>query len=155
MDFNKADKLLDNYFAGKTSLEEEKWLQEYFNSEEEMPPEQVYAADMFRFFRQEAASEYLENERPAARFRRGSLLKVASIAAAILIFIAALLFFQKPAEPFAYAYINGFPITDKETAMQETERTLALVSEKLNHSMADLSYLSRLTDIKEKFTKDK
>ena len=155
MDFNKADKLLDNYFAGKTSLEEEKWLQEYFNSEEEMPPEQVYAADMFRFFRQEAASEYLENEGPAARFRRGSILKVAIIAAAILILIAALLFLQKPAEPVTYAYMNGVPITDKETAMQETEKTLALVSEKLNQSTADLSHLSRLTDIKEKFTKEK
>lgn len=155
MDFNKADKLLDKYFAGKTSLEEEKWLQEYFNSEAEIPPDQVYAADMFRFFRLEAATEYLENERPATRYRRGSLLKVASIAAAILILIAALIFLQKPAERVAYAYINGFPITDKETAMQETEKTLALVSEKLNHSTADLYYLSRFTDIKEKFTKDK
>ena len=155
MDYNKADKLLDKYFAGDTSLEEEKWLQEYFNSEVKIPQDQVYAAELFRFFGREAATEYLENERPAVRYRRGSMVNVASIAAAILILIAALIFLQKSAEPVAYAYINGFPITDKETAMQETEKTLALVSEKLNQSTADLSHLSRLTDIKEKFTKEK
>ncbi len=155
MDFNKANKLLDKYFAGETSLEEEKWLQEYFNSEREIPQDQVYAAELFRFFGREAVTEYIENERLITQYRRGSLLKVASIAAAMLILIAALLFIQKPAEPVVYAYINGVPITDKEIAMQETEKALALVSEKLNHSTADLSYLSRLADIKEKFTKEK
>ena len=155
MDFNKANKLLDKYFAGETSLEEEKWLQEYFNSEREIPQDQVYAAELFRFFGREAVTEYIENERLITQYRRGSLLKVASIAAAMLILIAALLFIQKPAEPVAYAYINGVPITNKEIALEETEKTLALVSEKLNQSTADLSYLSRLTDIKEKFTKEK
>jgi hypothetical protein len=79
----------------------------------------------------------------------------AGVAAAVLILIGAYLFLQKPYEPVAYAYINGIPITDKEMAIEETEKALTLVSEKLNQSTADLSHLSKLTDIKEIFTKEK
>lgn len=155
MDFNKADRLLEKYVAGETSLGEEKWLREYFGSEEDLPPDQAYAGELFRYFRQEATLEYKETTRSATRFRRGTLLMVASVAAAVLILIGALLFFHKPVEPVAYAYINGLPITDKEIAIGETEKALGLISEKLNQSTTDLSYLSKLTDIKEKFTKDK
>ncbi len=155
MDFNKADRLLEKYFAGDTSLGEEKRLQEYFNREEDVPPDQAYAAGLFRYFRQEATLEYKEPARSATRFGRVSLLKVAGVAAAALILIGALFFLQKPDEPVAYAYINGLAITDREMAIEETQKALALISEKFNQSTADLSYLSKITDIKEKFTKDK
>ncbi len=43
----------------------------------------------------------------------------------------------------------------KELAIDETQKALLLISEKLSHSTADLSYLSKFTDIEKKFTKNK
>ena len=154
MDFNKANKIMEKYFAGETTLCEEKWLQEYFSSKKDLPPNQAYAGELFRFFRQEATLEYKNTVRSATPFGRGSLKIVAGVAAAALILVGAFLFIQKPYEPVTYAYINGIPITDKEIAIEETEKVFTMISEKLNRSTAELSYFSKLTDIKEKFTKD-
>ncbi len=155
MDFKKADKLLEKYFAGETSLSEEKWLQEYFSREENAQPGQEYAGELFRYFRQEATLEYEEAGRPGTRFGMAPIIKIAGIAAAILILAGTLFFLQKPDEPVTYAYINGVPVTDKELAIDETQKALLLISEKLSHSTADLLYLSKFTDIEKKFTKNK
>ncbi len=160
MDFNKPDRLLEKYFAGDTSLSEEKWLQEYFAGEAITSSGQEYAKELFRYFRQEgdleeAALEYKEATRPASWFGKASNLRIAGIAAAILILIGTMFFLMKPDEPVVYAYINGVAISDKELAMDETQKALSLISEKLSESTADLSHLSKLNDIKEAFTKHK
>ncbi len=153
MDSKQADKLLEKYFAGETSISEEKWLQEYFSQEDNPQPGQKYAGELFRYFRQEATLKYVETDNARLRFSRISLLKIAAAAAVFLILAGTLFFMTRPDEPVAYAYINGVPITDQDMATDETQKVLSLISEKLNKSTADLAYLSKLTDIEEKFTK--
>ncbi len=158
MDFNKADRLLEKYIAGDTSLSEEKWLREYFASEAITSPGQEYAKELFRYFRQEgdleeAATEYKEVKRPASWFGRAIFQRMAGIAAAILILAGTMFFLKKPDEPVVYAYINGVAISDKDLAMDETQKALLLITEKLSESTAGLSHLSVFSNIKEAFTK--
>jgi hypothetical protein len=153
MDYRKADTLLEKYFAGETSLSEEKWLQEYFNNNKIEQKDHEYAREIFRYFRQEASMVYRKDSKPQTRFNRAFITRMAGIAAALMILASTLFFLNKPREPIAYAYINGMPVTDKDLAIEETEKVLLLVSNQFNRSTTDLSHLKRLADIEKKFTK--
>lgn len=153
MDYRKADKLLAKYFAGDTSLSEEKWLQDYFDNNKIVQHDQEYAREIFRYFRQEAGMVYKEDNKAQARFSSIFLARIAGIAAALMILAGTMFFLNKPHEPVTYAYINGMPVTDKDLAIEETQKVLLMISNQFNRSTTDLSHLNRLSDIEKKFAK--
>ena len=80
------DKLLNKYFEGETSLNEEKWLRDYFNRKN-LPEQYEEYAPMFRHFAAKIESQSNEERiNPIARNRKMLFFfKYSSIAACILI----------------------------------------------------------------------
>ncbi|MCU6167891.1 hypothetical protein KWH76_24100, partial [Enterobacter roggenkampii] len=59
---NDIDKILEKYFDGETSLEEEKILRQYFRQPEIEERHKMYAS-MFNFFSQERKEAVIEKKK--------------------------------------------------------------------------------------------
>lgn len=119
----KMDELVEKYWQGETSLEEEQLLQQHFkNNSAENGPEKA----LFTFFESEQANTYTkEVKMPKAKIRFLSP-KVMSIAASLAILLAALWTFNQYNQSS-----NQTVIDDPEIAMQLTREAFALLNGKV------------------------
>ncbi len=151
-------KILDRFYRGDTTLEEEKKLEEYFSSTS-VPEEFIPDKELFRSFRSEndiiAVPENLnrnilatidEVERKATRTRRISLVSLSGLAAGLLVMITVYVFYIRPDGP---SLIASNQITDTYDdpmdAYEEAKRTLTFVSAKLNSGTKELEYVKEIT----------
>ncbi|MCB0654309.1 MAG: hypothetical protein KDC85_23720 [Saprospiraceae bacterium] len=110
MNNSKLEQLLDKYFAGETSLQEEKQLKSYFSYGDVHPDFKEYAP-LFRFFEDAGDEQLPENfdeklmarinspiempQRTAKRFNL-NIKYLSRIAAALLFILAAYYFYEAP-----------------------------------------------------------
>lgn len=140
---NNEDELVEKYFKGETSLEEEAELNTYFNSGQIDSKHQIYQP-LFQYFKKEQEVEVskgfdkklfekIENQGAKViqlRSFRRRLLRVAAVA---VVFFAAYLFFNKPAEPTPPVVDwSAYEIHDEQLAYEETVKALKLLSSKIN-----------------------
>jgi hypothetical protein len=116
--------LIDKYFEGQTSLNEEKMLQRYFRQKNIPAALEVYRP-MFQYF---------TLERKARRRRRPSLLQMwlpVSSAAAVFLFFVIKLALTTPENLSADSrvYIDGKRYTDVELIQTEALKALEYFSE--------------------------
>jgi hypothetical protein len=107
---NDISPLLDKYFEGNSSSEDEKTLRRYF-AQDGLPEElQVYAA-LFRFLDDESTAQNALNEIASVRRRRFPLRQVWAVAAVLL---AAVLLLMRPSSSSdeSCAWVDGRRITD-------------------------------------------
>lgn len=140
-------KLLDRYFAGETTLQEEKQLRTYFNQAEVHESLRMYQP-MFRFFQQEQAQKLdavfderllqkLEQAPPIRLKVRRLRVWLTSAAAILIVAFAAWWMYPQlvslPAEPVAQAidWSKYEPETPEE-AYQVLKASLKTTSEELN-----------------------
>jgi hypothetical protein len=135
------DQLLDKYWEGQSSLEEEKSLQQYFSGDEIANQHLAYQS-LFQFFEKEKEQTYtkdIELDLPPQKeavIRSISKFKWRAIAAAI----AFLLFasygvwqISQPTEAERIAQVwEENETTDPEQALEEFKSALLLASAKLN-----------------------
>ena len=149
MEFKDLQILLDKYFDGESTLEEDMQIKRFFRENSNLPDELKRTRAMFDFFQKESSNK-LEKElnfiketqkTKPAKIQRIVYL-ITSIAASILLFFSVLTYMNKTNEQKIYAYVNGKPVMDKEQAKQETEKALLLVSKNLNEGTKSLKYLS-------------
>lgn len=138
MNNQKIQKLLDRYFEGETSLEEEAALKEYFRGEQIDPEFKPFQA-LFQYFeseRQPALSKDFEQRvlakiQSQKRLRIGWVYRIAAAAA----IIAGIVFFfprhEEPTGPIAINWEQYEPETEEE-AMAQATAALQLLAEKLN-----------------------
>ncbi|MEO1261863.1 MAG: hypothetical protein AAFZ15_23875 [Bacteroidota bacterium] len=134
--------LLEKYFAGETSIEEETRLKAYFNGGQVDPALQQYQP-LFQYFNQEQAVQ-LSEDFDAKLFRKmdggAKIVQMRSwrrrmlrVAAAIAVMLCAYLVFQKPEPPQNHKIDwAAYEINDEQMAYEETVRALKLLSSKLN-----------------------
>lgn len=137
--------LIEKYFEGETSLEEEARLRAYFNGEEVSEDLKVYQP-LFEHFATEQSQELsadfdqklfqkLENQGGKIvqlRVWPKYLLRVAAVAAVLLV---ALVFVSKPtssAQQTAAIDWSKYEVKDEKVAYEETVKALKLLSSKLN-----------------------
>lgn len=141
--------LLQRYFNGESSLEDEKMLEAYFTGENVAEELQEYA----EFFGglsvlsgsvddstiEEDVMDYiLENEHlEKTRFRK-MWITVTGIAASVIIVLGGFLFFQEQQKPFKDTYKNP------EQAFAVAQQTLQFVGSKYNKGVAELSNFGKL-----------
>lgn len=132
--------LLERYFEGMTTLEEERLLREYFSAGEDIPHDLLYARAIFGAFHDASSAAvpdmpagFREKTRPCRRrgmSRTQWILTGAAASAAAAVFI--LIFVRQkepaPAPETIYCYVNNVPVTDYETAARYAENTLELIS---------------------------
>jgi len=127
--------LIDKYFDGESSAEEEKILRRYF-TQEDLPEELKVYASLFRFLDDEATALAILNEirseekRPARRrlLSLRNLRTIAAVAATLL--IAVLLLTRpdrKPALTGSYVWVDGKQITDPATVRKYAEASFGKI----------------------------
>jgi len=141
MDYKLINQLLEKYWEGESTLEEEQQLKAYFNSseladehKEFVPLFQYLKSEKEQLLRTEVIDTTLqrieeEAQKPVAKTRR--LYIVLSRAAAVLLLLAASfqVYQYQTQEEQKALYVE---IEDPEEAYQKTKEALMLVSKELN-----------------------
>ena len=151
-------KVLERFYQGETTLEEEKQLEEYFSStavpEELLPDKELFlglteADDQIHVpsdLNQKVLSTLEQVERKEVRTRRISLFSLSGLAAGILVLIAVYLFFVRTDGPTRFASSEMVDTYDDPMdAYEEAKRALTYVSAKLNNGTSELKHVQQVS----------
>ncbi len=141
--------LLQLYFEGETSLEDEKRLEEYFRSGEvadELKEYNGFFAGISELAEvageatiEEDVMDYiLENENREKSKYRQMWLMVTGIAASVIIILGGILFYEQQQKSFEDSFDSP------EAAYACATQTLKFVSSKYNKGLAELSNFNKL-----------
>lgn len=158
MDLQKIKILLDKYYKGETSLEEERILKEYFGqqnpSDKDIADKQIlnyFNSDKIAVpanFNQEI-NTIIENEWKRDTKRRFiRIVKWSSSVAAVFIIAVGILILTKDKPPL---YTDTYKTTDE--AYLETKKVLLYISNTMNNKTAGIKYLSNFNDTFEQCSK--
>lgn len=151
---HKIEELIERFFEGMTSNEEEKELYKFFSSNE-IPEHLKKYKPVFEYFEQGIVDETNKNEdiktiqqQESPKNRKRLIYTVSGIAASILIVLSGYYLFNKDSaefNPYEGSYIvrNGVRITDMniiqselentyQEVMQQQEKTKKTIEETLN-----------------------
>jgi hypothetical protein len=154
----KVRKMLERFYQGESTLEEEKWLEDYFSSTtvpEELLPDQ----ELFRTFRKvdnsivvpdDLNKKILETidreERKVIRTRRISVFSLSGLAAGILAIVAVYVFFLRTDSPRLLAdRTMEDTYQDPIEAYAQAKETLAYVADKLNSGTSELKHVQQVS----------
>jgi len=151
--------LLEKYYEGATTSEEELLLKKFFSGEN-IPPDLSNDKEIFRYYMQmaeipEPSTKFeeriisaidRENEKIAGFKRRKLFGTLSGIAAAMLILAGTYFFFTNRSEP-------RDTYSDPEVAYAETMKILYDVSARLNHGTQALGQIGALQDETQKTLK--
>ncbi|MBC35472.1 MAG: hypothetical protein CL663_05465 [Bacteroidetes bacterium] len=151
MNSRRIEILLERYFSGETSLEDEKLLMEYFQGDD-IPSHLQSLKGQFEYYSDEKEKEFLdesfdnkiidliqsEEEKSVKNTRRMYLYMASGIAASVLILMS--LFFKF--DPLTKKVEETF--SDPEMAYNETRKALLLVSQTLNSGLEPMSKASKM-----------
>jgi hypothetical protein len=153
---DKVRKMLERFYQGESSLEEERLLEQYFSSTA-VPEEMLPDRELFQALRTEEDPVIIpeglndriigvldREERKEQRSRRISLYSLSGLAAGILALIAVYVFFLRTDDPGLLASQEQVDTySDPQDAYEEAKRTLAYVSQKLNQGTSGLDHMKQ------------
>ena len=155
MEFNDINNLINRYFDGDTSQEDELVLARYFEECSDLPEEHKVVKAMFDSFAQIRTEKPLQRTTPTRRWAiswRKVNHYVASIAAAvcgvICITVIALTSAKEEAtlpSECLVCHIDGVRINDQSIAMAETNRILEGVAVNVQSAMQCVNSITNLS----------
>ena len=162
MELSRIKILVDKYFDGLTSLEEEQELAHYFAQAEDIPEEYQAVKMMLGAFDALSKETPKSDVKVAVKAKRNNIFRpnikwIAGVAAAVVTLIGVAITLTPsgetinvPAEPTpAYVcYVNGVKVEDDKLAYAEASRILGNVSEDIQLAMAEVNRLTHYTLIK-------
>jgi len=151
-------KMLERFYRGETTLEEERLLREYFSSAR-VPEELLADRDLFRSL--EPSGNFVtvpdslnrkilevidKQEKKEVRTRRISVFALSGLAAGLLVVIALYVGYFRVDQTvqMASSQITD-TYNDPQDAYEEAKRTLSYVSAKLNTGTSELEYVKKIT----------
>ena len=149
-------KLLDRFYTGETTLEEEQILQDYFSSTS-IPEELMPDRDLFRSLgtsdsvavpedlNQKILDVIDQQEKKVVRTRRISVFSLSGLAAGLLVVIALYMGYFRADRPGMLAYQMTDTYENPQDAYEEARRTLAYVSAKLNTGTSGLEHVKQVS----------
>ncbi len=121
---NMMDDLIEKYFEGETSLQEEKLIREYFENGNIQERHQAYAP-MFGFLTQERKKVSVT----ARKKKKLPLFAWASIAASIVLLLSVRIFLSsQQGTNVSVVYVNGVKISDSQTINKQALNSIQSVS---------------------------
>ena len=153
MNAKELNRLIEKYYNGETSEEEEKSLREYFKRDD-IPYGYETEKDIFRYYtaagavpessadfaaRIISAIDIVDKQERPVKFRKYVLLYL-SAAAGMLILVGSWFFFVHRSEP-------GDTFTDPAIAYAETMKVLIGVSSQLNHATRALEPVGKINEM--------
>lgn len=160
MELLKIEQLLDKYWEGVTSLQEEEQLKHYFNTQE-VPAHLQATAQLFRSFSRESEHSYLDDhfddellgkiERSSA-FSFSRYRKVFNMAAAISVLVISgiWLFSSNSSQVQSDLAYTENTYEDPQLAYEQTRQALLLVSSIMNEGTQHLEKLESFSEAQEK-----
>lgn len=148
MELNKIDILINRYFEGETTLDEERTIATYLATTETLPDKHIALKAMF-----EALGLLKEIKAPQSKPQRRSIAlsqfrRVAIAAACIFfgVFITARTITSNTlhAEPMIICYVDGAKVNDQQTAEDEMRRILGNMNQNINLAMARIDKVNTL-----------
>jgi len=133
------NELLEKYFRGETTLQEEKELRQYFSTGNVSPEHQIYSA-LFENFEQEmkeTAPRPVHRFLPEVKIRKRIWIQSFAITGIAASFIL-LFWIRLPQSSEDFAVINGKRIDNTEYIQRYTEKKLIKVNTMLARSMKPL-----------------
>ena len=160
---NRIGMLLERYFNGETTLQEESSLREYFNRQVIDPEFQKYSS-LFNYFSKQM-SEYCSIQtselempeepvvvKPYAHFRRHAIAKNVLFRSYSLTAAAALAVFAYFIWPVQQngveMMVGGVKVNNEQLAISKTDTQLAKISSMMNQVTEKTSSLNKLGDVK-------
>jgi hypothetical protein len=151
-------KMLDRFYAGETTLEEENRLQDYFSAAR-IPEELIPDKDLFQSLgtatdsvpvpeglNQKILSVISEQEKKVIRTRRISVFSLSGLAAGLLVVIALYVgYFKNNGGGRLASNQMTDTYTDPRVAYEEAKRTLAYVSAKLSTGTDELEHVAQVS----------
>ena len=149
-------KLLDRFYTGETTLEEEQILQDYFSSTS-IPEELMPDRDLFRTLgtsdsvavpeglNQKILDVIDQQEKKVVRTRRISVFSLSGLAAGLLVVIALYMGYFRADRPGMLAHQLTDTYENPQDAYEEARRTLAFVSAKLNTGTSGLEHVKQVS----------
>ncbi|MCD6090571.1 MAG: hypothetical protein J7J72_03660 [Bacteroidales bacterium] len=144
MDYREIKTLLEKYLEGESSIQEEDELKRFFNENENIPEELLFAKKLFRFFGDEKTIEYTKEFEHKKPRRKINLYTLSGIAATLLLALFFVFSNYKTKEKIIYAYINGEAITDINIAKEQTKQILYATSQKISTGIESLNRVGDL-----------
>lgn len=142
MELVKLEALLEAYFEGNTSIEEENSLREYFTGGHVAPQFEMYVPMFLGFQIASEEKTSIEIELPSAKIR--SLKPWYGIAATLLVGLGIA----------GFMFFNGSGLTAEEeealAAYREAQSSLQLMSENLNKGTSSIALLEEFSKGQEK-----
>ena len=150
MELDKIEKTLNNYFEGETSSAEENELKAYFASSNVAQHLEQYKS-VFGYFSQ-AQSQQFKATIPLKAKKRTNVAWL-SIAASVVVLlgIATFMYTNTTAKPKELSDLGTYD--NPEVALAETQKALALVSQKLNVGIGSVSYINEYQNSKNRIFK--
>ena len=144
MNEQKIHKLLQQYFDGATSLDEERELQRYFTAGN-IPDPLIAYQPLFVFFDEERAVEPPVHQ-PATRTIRLNWAIVAGIAASIaILFLVGLPKSQPQHDQYAY-YVDGQRIYDETAAMESADNKLQMLASSMQKARSSMAAFGKVQE---------
>lgn len=145
MELARIEKLLEAYFEGNTTLEEEKSLRKYFTSNTVAPQFQQYQVlfESFKIAKQEVSDRELII--PESNVLNPRVWWSGIAASAVVAIMIANFMFSEP----SYSH------EEKEalTAFNESKKAMLLLSENFNNGAGQLAVLNQFTESKNRIIK--
>lgn len=143
MEENKIRALLEKYWEGETSLEDEKELRSYFASSQ-VSDEFAPFIPLFAFFDEEKhLSMTGEIKQPPDEAKGGKVINfrwAINVAASIAIFIMMFFINKQLSRPAADQYAYQDTYQNPEEALEEVKQALFYVSSKMNKGMTTTTH---------------
>ncbi|HUH51227.1 MAG TPA: hypothetical protein VLZ11_03945 [Flavobacterium sp.] len=135
MESHKIKPLLEKYFDGETSIEDERILKNYFSSDAVAPEFNAYK-DLFGLY---ITEKTLVSTREFPIRKEANTRHILGIAASVAV-VVGIGFMLLKTQPEASADLGSFD--DPEIALIETQKALALIGQNLNKGKESISYLN-------------
>lgn len=146
MELAKVEQLLEKYFEGKTTIAEEIQLKQYFSTEQ-VATHLVNYKPLFGYFSAEKEEQFM----PTLSLKTKRRLPVAriAIAASVLFLVGVIAFINyKPIYHPQVAQSELGSFETPEEAFEETQKALALLSQKVNIGMESVIYINEYENSK-------
>ncbi len=146
MELAKIEQLVEKYFEGETTIAEEIQLKQYFSTEQVAAHLEHYKP-LFGYF----ATEKEEKFTPTLSLKAKKRFPVAriAIAASLIFFVGVIAFINyQPNNPPQIVNSELGSFETPEEAFEETQKALALLSEKVNIGMESVNYINEYENSK-------
>lgn len=145
MEFNKIDALLEKYFIGETSIDEENELKDYFFSANVAPHLEQYKP-LFGYFAETKEEKLAKNVSLSSKKSKMAWLSIAA-SIAVLIGVGTYTYFSA-GEVKENSELGTYD--NPEEAFEATQKALAMLSNNVNVGVEGVHYLEVYQVTKEK-----